>query len=65
QLRDIQDAEHKHRVRPEELPDHYQILCDELASLDNADATLDQLEKAIEEKTAHLTSFPRVYTSPC
>ena len=52
QLSDIQDAARKHRIRPKELPDHYQTLCDELASLDNADATLDQLEKEIEEKAA-------------
>jgi len=53
QLSDIHDAARKHRVRPKELPDHYQALCDELASLDNADATLDQLEKEIEIKAAH------------
>ena len=53
QLSDIHDAARKHRVRPKELPDHYQTLCDELASLDNADATLDQLEKEIEIQAAH------------
>ncbi len=50
-LSDIHDAARRHRVRPDELPDHYQLLCDELASLDNADATIEQLEKAIEAKT--------------
>ncbi len=50
QLSDIHDAARKHRVRPQELPDHYQTLCDELTSLGNADATLDQLEKEIEVK---------------
>ncbi len=52
-LSDIHDAARKHRVRPTELPAHYQTLCDELASLDNADATLDQLEKEIEIKATH------------
>jgi len=52
QLSDIHDAARKHRIRPKELPDHYQTLCNELASLNNADATLDQLEKEIEEKSA-------------
>jgi len=52
-LSEIHDAARKHRVRPKELPAHYQTLCDELASLDNADATLDQLEQAIEQKANH------------
>ncbi|MBL1259648.1 MAG: DNA repair protein RecN [Thiotrichaceae bacterium] len=50
QLSDIHDTARKHRMRPKELPGHYQTLCDELASLDNADATLEQLEKEIEVK---------------
>lgn len=47
-LSDIHDAARKHRIRPKELPDHYQRLCAELATLDNADTTLAQLEQAIE-----------------
>jgi len=53
QLSDIHDAARKHRIRPKELPDHYQALCDELASLDSADATLDQLENEIGVKALH------------
>ncbi len=53
QLSEIHDAARKHRVRPKELPDHYLTLCDELTSLDNADATLDQLEIEIAAKAAH------------
>ncbi len=51
-LSDIHDAARKHRVRPKELPDHYHKLCDELAALDNADTTLEQLEQAIKFKAA-------------
>jgi DNA repair protein RecN (Recombination protein N) len=53
QLVRVQDLARKHRVTPDKLAEHRDVLAEELASLADVDIRLQQLEQAISTTTTH------------